>query len=97
MASKEFEALSIPHWKLNLSGASAKVYRVFKNSREFETIEAENATEAISKCGTQGIYKVKFGSYDSTDILEKGLLVRPVEEFSAEQIDSPQPEAIRTE
>ena len=76
MASKEFEALSIPEWKLNLADASAKIYRVFKNAAEFETIEAENATEAISKCGTQDVFMIKFGQIDNHGILQQEMLAK---------------------
>jgi hypothetical protein len=76
MASKEFEDISIPEWKMTIADASAKVYRVWKNAAEFETIEAENASEAISKCGTQHVFKIKFGSMDSMDILEQDMLAK---------------------
>jgi hypothetical protein len=76
MASKEFEALSIPEWKLNLADASAKFYRVFKNAQEFEMVEAENAAEAIAKCGTQPIYMIKFGNMDNHGIIGKEALAK---------------------
>lgn len=74
MASKEFEALSIPKWKINIADSTAKIYRVFKNAYEFETIEAENASEAISKCGTQHVFMIKFGKIDNHGIIGKEAL-----------------------
>jgi len=86
MASKEFEDISIPEWKLSLADATAKVYRVFKNAKEFEMVEAENATEAISKCGTQAIFMVKFGSMDNINIYQQSMLRKM--ELSAPAVDA---------
>jgi hypothetical protein len=51
MPKKEFEDISIPKRKLVRGGATSKLYRVFKSSTEFETVEADNATDAIAKSG----------------------------------------------
>lgn len=76
MASKEFEDISIPSWKLSLADAAGKVYRVFKNAHEFELVEAENASEAIRKCGTQDVYMVKFGNVDTSTVLPSDALAK---------------------
>lgn len=76
MASKEFEDMLIPEWKLSASTGEAKIYRVFKNEDEFETIEAENASDAISKCGTQDVFMIKFGGVDDGGIIDQGLLAK---------------------
>jgi hypothetical protein len=88
MASKEFEALSISEWKLSGADVTGKVYRVFKNAHEFEMIEADNASEAISKCGTQDIYMIKFGSMDSMDILQQSMIVADL--GAPEHVQAPQ-------
>lgn len=87
MASKEFEELSITEWKLSSEDGDAKVYRVFKNASEFDLVEAENATDAISKCGTQDVFMIKYGHVDNMDVVAKGLLSQielPVEEAADE-------------
>lgn len=76
MASKEFEALSIPEWKISLADATAKVYRVYQNAHEFEMVAAENAAEAIAKCGTQPVFMIKFGNIDNHGIIGKELLAK---------------------
>jgi hypothetical protein len=74
MSRKEFEDISIPKWKIALKGATGKVYRVFKNPSEFETVEAENASEAVIKSGITKVYMVKYGAYENMDTFEGGSL-----------------------
>lgn len=87
MATKEFEALSIPTCKLTLADATAKIYRVFKTAEEFDLVEAENATEALQKCGTQQACKVRFGSLDKFDILSNSMILREEVAAAPELVD----------
>jgi hypothetical protein len=73
MLKKEFEEISIPKWKLAVSAAS-KIYRVFKSPTEFETVEAESASEAVQKLGIKNVYKVKFGAMDNMTQFEQAML-----------------------
>lgn len=74
MRNREFEDISIPKWKVAMSNAAIKVYRVFKNAKEFETIEAESVNEAISKSGLTKVFMVKSGARDTTTTINSGLL-----------------------
>jgi hypothetical protein len=76
MSRKEFEDISIPKWKIALKGATGKVYRVFKNAQEFETIQAENASEAVTKSGITNVYMVKYGAFENVDTYDNGALER---------------------
>lgn len=74
MSKKEFEEISITKWKLAVGNAAAKVYRVFKSPTEFETVEAECASEAVHKLGLRKVHKVKFGAMDDTDRFDQSML-----------------------
>jgi hypothetical protein len=39
-------------------------------------VEAENASEAISKCGTQDVFMIKFGSVDNVNIFQQDMLAK---------------------
>ena len=58
MRNVEFEDFAIPKWKIAMKNAAGKAYRVFKNEKEFETIEAESVNEAITKSGFKKVFKV---------------------------------------
>ncbi len=75
MRNKEFEDISIPKWKLSGNMASGKVYRVFKNATEFETVEAESAKEAISKCGLKSAFMIKPGAMDEVTLIDQSMLL----------------------
>ena len=76
MSNKEFEDIAIQKWKLVFRQTAGKVYRVFKNSTEFQTIEADSASEAALKSGIIGVYKIKYGSMDDTDYVDQTMLAR---------------------
>ncbi|PIR31918.1 MAG: hypothetical protein COV36_06230 [Alphaproteobacteria bacterium CG11_big_fil_rev_8_21_14_0_20_44_7] len=74
MPNKEFEAISIPKWKLALQNTASKVYRVFKSPEEFEMIEADSASEAVQKSGIKDVYKVLFGEMDNVGVIDQSML-----------------------
>jgi hypothetical protein len=76
MSRKEFEDISIPKWKITVKSAANRVYRVFKNENEFETIEAENASEAVQKSGLSKIYMIKYGASDDAYMIDGGKLTK---------------------
>jgi len=55
--TENFEELVIPRKDINLS--SAAFYRVYRDNRYFELIEAVSALDAISKSKIDNIYKVE--------------------------------------
>lgn len=69
MSRKEFEDISIPKWKIAVKSAAGRVYRVFKSATEFETVEAENASEAVQKSGISNVYMIKYGFADDEYML----------------------------
>ena len=95
MPKKEFEDISIPKRKLVKGGATSKLYRVFKSRTEFETVEADNATDAIAKSGIKRVFKIKFGLMDDMNNLSKNQLenysdvTEPVEIIEPVGIDNP--------
>ena len=76
MSRKEFEDISIPKWKITVHSGASRVYRVFKNETEFETVEAENASEAVQKSGISKIYMIKYGAADDAYMINSGGLSR---------------------
>lgn len=76
MSRKEFEDISISKWKLAVKSAAGRVYRVFKSATEFETVEAENASDAVIKSGITKVYMVKYGSSDGDYMIESGQLTK---------------------
>ena len=76
MSRKEFEDISIPKWKITVKSAANRVYRVFKNESEYETVEAENASEAVIKSGISKIYMIKYGAADDAYMIDGGGLMK---------------------
>ena len=76
MSRKEFEDISIAKWKVAAKCAVNRVYRVFKNSTEFETVEAENASEAVQKSGITDVYMIKYGAMDDTYMYQSNMLTK---------------------
>lgn len=76
MSRKEFEDISIAKWKVAAKSAANRVYRVFKNSSEFEVVEAENASEAVQKSGISNVYMIKYGAMDDTYMYQSNMLTK---------------------
>jgi hypothetical protein len=75
MGIKEFEDISVPKWKLTMNATVGKVYRVFKNATEFETVQAESAAEAMKKCECKKVFKILSGSMNDTYMLDRSMLL----------------------
>jgi hypothetical protein len=76
MSRKEFEDISIPKWKIAVKSAANRVYRVFKSATEFETVEAENASDAVQKSGISKVYMIKYGAADDAYMLDSTQLAK---------------------
>ena len=76
MSRKEFEDISISKWKITTKSGLSRVYRVFTTESEFQTVEAENASEAVQKSGLSKIYMIKYGQADDAYMIESGGMTR---------------------
>ena len=85
MARKEFEEVSIPKWNLIHKESEGKFYRVYKNPKEFEEVEASSANEAMQKAGFEDVFEVRIGKIDDVEVLDNTLLSEAQEEAPVEE------------
>jgi hypothetical protein len=87
--NKEFSDLKIP--KVSLSENSQDHYRVYKNSKEFVTIQAGSASEAIEKAAIEKPFKILYVINEAEGFLDQSQIIRQAEEPKAAAEENGQP------
>ncbi|MFW0777014.1 MAG: hypothetical protein ACN2B6_04770 [Rickettsiales bacterium] len=67
MATESFEELPMP--RKDVAQLSMGSYRIYKNAKEFVTVQASSAIEALQTSGVKSAYKIERDSFDHTKIL----------------------------
>jgi len=67
MVTESFEELPMP--RKEMAQLSVGSYRVYKNAKEFVTVQAGSAIEALQTSGVKPAHKIERDSFDHTKIL----------------------------